>query len=66
MDKRVTDLEMKTAFLDDLVHSLSDTIYEQQKQIAELTDKLERLSGQVKGMRSDIKDPSEETPPPHY
>ncbi len=66
MDKRVTDLEMKTAFLDDLVHSLSDTIYQQQKQIAELTEKLERLNGQVKGMQSDIKQPNEEAPPPHY
>ncbi|OZG70493.1 SlyX protein [Hahella sp. CCB-MM4] len=66
MDQRINDLESKVAFLDDLVHSLSNTVYRQQKQIDELTQALERLSGQVKNMRPHLRDPSDEPPPPHY
>ncbi|WP_157496707.1 SlyX family protein [Hahella ganghwensis] len=66
MDQRITDLETKVAFQDDLIHSLSDTVYQQQKQIENLTRKLERLTDQIKHTQPNIGNPADEPPPPHY
>jgi len=67
IEARITDLEMRFMGQEATIQDLNDVIYSQQKEIDKLSSELERLKDQVKaGAASIIRDPSEETPPPHY
>lgn len=59
------DLEIKIAFMDDLLVAVNQTVYQQQNQIEALTKKVENLAKQLE----EFKQPeakSSESPPPHY
>lgn len=67
MDTRLTDIEIKLAFQDDLLEALNRIVSGQQRQIDLLQGELQILYGQLKSMQQGISDaPVEETPPPHY
>lgn len=65
-DKRLTDLEVKSAFMEDLVDHLNQQVARQQQQIDLLIQEVLRLreqaadagSGTFRSLRDDI--------PPHY
>lgn len=59
LDLRLTDLEIKFTRQDDLLEQLNTLIYEQQKQIDELTRSLKKLEEKPSGT------PANERPP-HY
>ena len=65
MEKRVIELEKKTAFQEHTIEELSKALIAQQKRIDSLERELRRLREQQSG-GAFIKKPEEEEPPPHY
>jgi len=66
IDRRLDAMEVKLAFVDDLVEALNRTVYRQQEQIDQLVQALAALRQQVRSSGPDAaRDPREEIPP-HY
>ncbi|TJZ77600.1 SlyX family protein [Chitiniphilus eburneus] len=67
MENRLTELEIKLAFQDDLLDALNDTVARQQQQIDTLQAQLRELYDMVRGLESGAgrRPPAEEIPP-HY
>lgn len=63
---RLADLEGRYAFLDDLVHHLSDVIAGQQQRIDALEEELRRTRETLKTAVPDAAADTPEPPPPHY
>lgn len=69
LEDRLTELETRLAFLDDLVGSLNDTVAAHDRQLHALHNTVERLHHELIAARSalsHVRDASDETPPPHY
>lgn len=67
LESRIIDLEMRFMQQESTIQDLNDVIYGQQKEIDKLRKDIDYLKDQVKaGAQSITRDPSEETPPPHY
>jgi len=67
MEDRFIELETRISFQESTIHDLNDIITRQQKQIDDLNLQMELLKKRVQSIQpSNIKDESEETPPPHY
>ena len=52
--------------MDDLINSLNETVYQQQRQIDRLHSRIETMSKQLKNLKEANNDSSEDPPPPHY
>lgn len=67
MEQRLTSLEEKLAFQDDLVDALNRTVARQQQQLDMLQDELRLLYQQVKSLQP-VGTPVDGEPelPPHY
>jgi SlyX protein len=64
---RLTDLEIKLAFQEDLVDSLNQVVTAQQRELELLQGQVRLLYQQLKSLQpSDIASVDEEAPPPHY
>ena len=64
-DERITNLEIKLSFTEDLIEKLNDTIYKQQQQIEFLYSELKAIKEQASssgGGGGSLKDEI----PPHY
>ena len=67
MDARITELEVKLAFQDDLLEALNQTVAQQQQQIDLLQAQMRQLYQQMKTLQpSGLADEADEPPPPHY
>ncbi|MBE9503391.1 MAG: SlyX family protein [Proteobacteria bacterium] len=67
MESRIVDLEMRFMQQDSTIQELNEVLISQQKQIDELSREVDLLKKQIRASSpSLIRDPSEETPPPHY
>lgn len=67
MDTRLTNLEVKVAFQDDLLESLNQVVASQQRQIDLLQGEVRMLYDQIKTMQPSLTAmATEEAPPPHY
>ncbi|MCC5886766.1 MAG: SlyX family protein [Gammaproteobacteria bacterium] len=67
MEARLTDLEGRYAFLDDLLQHLESVVTSQQRAIDDLRDQLEQTRDALK--QADLSGGSsqnDEPPPPHY
>ena len=65
--ERVTELEFKQAFQEDLLESLNKIVVEQQNHIDILQEQIRILYQQLKSLQpSNIADLVDEVPPPHY
>ncbi len=65
MEKRIIELEKKTAFQDQMLEELNEVIIAQQKQIGEIEKQFAFLKDHL--MSGDlVKKQEEENPPPHY
>lgn len=65
-ERRLTEIESKLAFAEDLIETLSQTIARQQTQIGSLQAQLRLVYQQVQAMTpEDARTPREELPP-HY
>ena len=65
LDERMAELEIRQAFQDDGLQTLSDIIADQQKQIDQLKRELERLRVRQDEQSQQYQDVPN-TPPPHY
>jgi SlyX protein len=67
MDSRLTNLEVKIAFQDDLLEALNRTVANQQRELEMLQQQVRMLYEQLRSLSpSDVATPAEEPPPPHY
>lgn len=67
LENRINDLECQLAFQEQTVESLNIALSQQQLLITKMQDQMKYVVGKVKNMdSSNLADPSEETPPPHY
>ena len=65
-EARLTELEIKLAFTEDLVERLEAVVIEQQRQIDRLMQELLRLREQMQQAGSATSGPSGDERPPHY
>lgn len=67
LENRIDDLECQLAFQEQTINELNDALSSQQLLIAKMQDQMKYVAGKVKNMdNSNLAEPSEETPPPHY
>ncbi|MDR9425517.1 MAG: SlyX family protein [Marinobacter sp.] len=67
VEKRLAELEMRLAFQDDVINTLSDQVAKQEMDLRELWEAKRLMHKQLKDMApSNLKREEEETPPPHY
>jgi SlyX protein len=67
LEDRLTELEVKLAFVDDTVTTLNATVSAHDRALAEMRDALERLRADLSGVRGALShDVHDEPPPPHY
>ena len=67
VDQRVTELEIKLAFVDDTVHALADADADQSLRIVSLERTVRDLRRELASLRlTQADDPHDEPPPPHY
>ncbi len=67
MAARIDDLETRIAYQDETIEALNKTIIEQWARLDEALARIKLLESRMREVQvSTIRDPSEETPPPHY
>ncbi|MGR5158642.1 SlyX family protein [Vibrio owensii] len=67
LEARINNLECQLAFQEQTIEDLNGALSQQQLQITKMLDQMKYVVGKVKNMdSSNLADPSEETPPPHY
>lgn len=67
IEDRITELEIQFAHQDNIISDLNDVIISQQNTIATLESRLLKVESVANNSSSsEIKDISEEPPPPHY
>ncbi len=67
MESRLTDLETRAAFQDDLLESLNDIVASQQRQIDLMQREIRMLYDQLKSLSpSEMAGSNEQERPPHY
>ena len=65
-DERITNLEIKLSFSEDLLEELNQTVFKQQQRIELLVKEIQALKLQMaSNMPSDVNSPRDEIPP-HY
>lgn len=67
MQQEIEQLQMKVAFQEDTIETLSEALAKQQIQIDQLVFQLKHVVEKVKQVQpSNVASEEEETPPPHY
>ncbi len=67
LKQRIDDLECQVAFQEQTINELNDALSQQQILISRMQDQMKFVVSKVKNLdTSNLADPSEETPPPHY
>jgi SlyX protein len=67
MDERIIDLESRMAFQEEAIHTLSETLIEQQRTIDSLSRTIDALRQRLQALEPSPLQPGEtEPPPPHY
>ncbi|RBP26572.1 SlyX protein [Marinobacter pelagius] len=67
LEARLDELEMRIAFQDEVINTLSEQVAKQEMDIRELWEAKRLLHKQLKDVSpSNIKPEDQETPPPHY
>lgn len=65
-EERITELEIKLAFSEDLLEELNRTVYRQQQQIDRMLQEIRALRQQIQASApAEPRNPADETPP-HY
>ncbi len=66
MDARLTELEIKLSYAEDLLDTLNHTVFRQQEQIDRLQKQVRDLQNQVQAMPSGPAGTLRDELPPHY
>jgi SlyX protein len=65
MDDRLTELEVKLAFAEDLLETLNQTVFRQQERIARLEREMRELRDLLRSLPTEQRSLRDEIPP-HY
>jgi SlyX protein len=65
-DDRFTELEMKLAFQEEVIHKLDEALIDQQQQIMALHRQVKLLGNEVRTLDAQTGSQQPEPPPPHY
>ncbi|EHN71583.1 SlyX protein [Aliivibrio fischeri] len=67
LEQKISDLECQMAFQEQTIDELNDALSQQQLLITNMQVQMKFMVGKMKTMdSSNMADPTEETPPPHY
>jgi SlyX protein len=67
LEDRLTELEVRLAFVDDTMNVLNDTVAAHEQQLLEMRLAMDRLRSELVTMRGSLtQDARDEPPPPHY
>ena len=66
LENRVTELEIKLGYADDLIETLNHTVFRQQEQIEVLQRQLDDIRRQVQAIPADGAPSLRDEIPPHY
>ncbi len=66
IESRLTDIETKLAFAEDLLETLNQTVVRQQDQIDSLQQQMRLLNDRMKDARADETRTPRDEIPPHY
>lgn len=67
LEERLTELEMRIAFVDDTMTTLSDAVASHDRHLHDLRNAMERLRTELVAVRGTLgNDAGDEPPPPHY
>lgn len=67
LEDRLTELEVRLAFVDDTMNVLNDTVAAHERQLLEMRMAMDRLRSELVAMRGSLtQDARDEPPPPHY
>jgi SlyX protein len=67
LEDRLTELEMRIAFVDDTMNTLSEAVASHDRHLHDLRNAMERLRSELVAVRGTLaSDPHNEPPPPHY
>jgi SlyX protein len=67
IEDRLTELEVRLAFVDDTLASLNATVATHDRALGDMRALIERLRGELTGVRTALaQDVRDEPPPPHY
>lgn len=67
LQQRIDDLECQLAFQEQTIDELNESLTQQQLLISKMQDQMKYVVGKMKNMdTSNLADPADETPPPHY
>ena len=67
LEERLTELEVRLAFLDESVTALNAAMADQDRTSMQMRLELERMRSELVGLRSSLSvDAANEPPPPHY
>lgn len=67
LEARLDELEMRIAFQDEVINTLSEQVAKQEMDLRELWEAKRLLHKQLKDVSpSNIRPEDQETPPPHY
>ena len=67
LEDKIIDLEIRLTHQEEHIHSLDKIIYEQDKLLTALLEKVKQMDEKLKSTsENNILSSDEETPPPHY
>lgn len=67
LEDRLTELEVRLAFVDDTMNVLNDTVAAHEQQLLDMRLAMDRLRSELVAMRGSLtQDARDEPPPPHY
>ena len=67
LESRVNDLECQLAFQEQTIEELNDALSQQQLLLSKMQDQMKYVVSKVKNMdTSNVENPANEPPPPHY
>ncbi|MDA9556763.1 SlyX family protein [Vibrio sp.] len=67
LEHKINDLECQLAFQEETIDTLNNALSQQQLTMNKMQEQMRFMVGKLKSLNtSNLADPSEETPPPHY
>jgi SlyX protein len=66
VDERITELEIKLAYAEDLLDQLNLTVFRQQQRIDLLQDEMRLLNDRLASVSARETEPPQQEIPPHY
>ncbi len=66
MDNKTLELEIKIAYMEDYLNQMNNTLIDQVKKVDRLIEVNKLLIDKINLLEENVKEPTDNTPPPHY